>query len=146
MTLEQRIRNAEADLFHTVGAEVDESFLDLANIGARVRLVSHGGGPPLVLLHGVSLSAAAWAPLFTALSGWRVLAVDLPGHGLSDPDSYRSGQVRQRARELIDDTFDALGLDEAPVVGCAHPAPAPSIDTSSPRVSVGRRSPPRRIP
>ena len=65
MTLEQRIRNAEADLFHTVGAEVDESFLDLANTGARVRLLSHGSGPPLVLLHGVSLSAAAWAPLFT---------------------------------------------------------------------------------
>jgi pimeloyl-ACP methyl ester carboxylesterase len=117
MTLEQRIRSAEADLFHTVGAEVDESFLDLANTGARVRLLSHGSGPPLVLLHGVSLSAAAWAPLFTALSSWRVLAVDLPGHGLSDPDSYRSGQVRHRAHELVDDIFDALELDEAPVVG-----------------------------
>ena len=117
MTLEHRIRNAEADLFDRVGAEVDESFLDLANTPARVRVLSHGSGPPLVLLHGVSLSAAAWAPLFTMLSGWRVLAVDLPGHGLSDPDSYRCGQVRQRARELIDDIFDALGLDEASVVG-----------------------------
>ena len=117
MTLEQRIRRAEADLFQTIGAEVDESFLDLATDGARVRLLSHGSGPPLVLLHGVSLSAAAWAPLFTALSGWRVLAVDLPGHGLSDPESYRTGHVRQRARELIDDLFDALGLDQAPVVG-----------------------------
>jgi pimeloyl-ACP methyl ester carboxylesterase len=117
MTLEHRIRNAEADLFHTVGAEVDESYLELADTGARVRLLSHGSGPPLVLLHGVSLSAAAWAPLFTALSGWRLLAVDLPGHGLSDPDSYRSGQVRRRAHTLIDDIFDALGLDEAPVVG-----------------------------
>jgi pimeloyl-ACP methyl ester carboxylesterase len=117
MTLEQRIRRAEANLFQTVGAEVDESFLDLATTGTRVRLLSHGSGPPLVLLHGVSLSAAAWAPLFTALSGWRVLAVDLPGHGLSDPESYRVGDVRQRARELIDGIFDALGLDEAPVVG-----------------------------
>lgn len=117
MTLEQRIRRAEADLFDTVGAEVDESFLDLADTGARLRLLSHGSGPALVLLHGVSLSAAAWAPLFNALSAWRVLAVDLPGHGLSDPDIYRRGRVRHRARELIDDIFDALGLDEAPVVG-----------------------------
>ena len=85
MTLEQRIREAEANLFHTVGAEVDESFLDLANAGARARLLSRGSGPPLVLLHDVSLSAVAWAPLFTALCGWRVLAVDLTGHGLSDP-------------------------------------------------------------
>jgi pimeloyl-ACP methyl ester carboxylesterase len=46
-----------------------------------------------------------------------VLAVDLPGHGLSDPDRYRSGHVRQRAHQLIDDIFHALGLDEAPVVG-----------------------------
>lgn len=117
MTLEQRIRNAESNLFDTVGVAVDESFLRLAKTRARVRLLSHGSGPPLVLLHGVSLSAAAWAPLLPALSGWRVLAVDLPGHGLSDPDSYRSGQVRRRARELIDDIFDALGLDEVSVVG-----------------------------
>ena len=117
MTLEQRIRRAEADLFQTVGAEVDESFLDLATAGTRVRLLSHGSGPPLVLLHGVSLSAAAWAPLFTALPGWRLLAIDLPGHGLSDPESYRTGDVRQRGRELIDDIFDALGLDQASVVG-----------------------------
>jgi pimeloyl-ACP methyl ester carboxylesterase len=117
MALEQRIRESEAALFDTVGAEVDESFLDLAGTGARVRLLSHGTGPPLVLLHGVSLSAAAWAPLLPALSDWRVLAVDLPGHGLSGPDSYRRGQVRHRARLLIDDIFDALGLDQAPVVG-----------------------------
>ena len=117
MTLEQRIHHAESDLFDGIGIEVDESFLSLARSGARVRLLSHGSGPPLVLLHGVSLTAAAWAPLLPALSGWRALAVDLPGHGLSGPDGYRRGQVRDRARELIDDIFDALGLDEAPVVG-----------------------------
>ncbi len=116
MTLEQRIQKAEADLFQTVGADVDESFLDLATTGVRVRLLTHGGGPPLVLLHGVSLSTAAWAPLFNAPPGHRLLAVDLPGHGLSGPHEYRRGHVRQHARELIDDIFDALELDEAPVV------------------------------
>jgi pimeloyl-ACP methyl ester carboxylesterase len=117
MTIERRIRSAEADLFATVGAEVDESFLELTRTGLRLRLLSHGDGPPLVLLHGVSLSAAAWAPLFNLLPGWRVLAVDLPGHGLSDPAAFRPGHVRQYARELIDDILDALGLDQAPVVG-----------------------------
>jgi 2-hydroxy-6-oxonona-2,4-dienedioate hydrolase len=117
MTLEQRIRTSEADLFDTVGAEVDESFLDLGRTGARVRLLAHGSGPPLLLFHGVSLSAAAWAPLFAELSGRRLLAVDLPGHGLSDPERYRIGHVRHRFRDLVDDIFDALGLEEAPVVG-----------------------------
>ncbi|MGB0091034.1 MAG: alpha/beta hydrolase [Solirubrobacteraceae bacterium] len=116
-TLEQRIQHAEADLFTTMGADVDEFFLPLAKTGLRVRLLSHGSGPPLVLLHGVSLSAAAWAPLFRALSGWRLLAVDLPGHGLSDPIVYRRGYVRERACRLIDDILDALELHQAPVVG-----------------------------
>lgn len=118
MTLVQRIHSAEADLFANVaGGHVEESFLDLATTGLRVRLLSHGSGPPLVLIHGVSHSAAVWASLFNALSGWRLLAVDLPGHGLSDPAVYRPGHVRKPARELLDDILDALELDEAPVVG-----------------------------
>ncbi len=116
MTLEDRIHKAEADLFRTVGAEVEESFLQLAG-GARVRLLASGIGPPVILLHGVSLSAAAWAPLFTALPGRRLLAIDLPGHGLSDPAFYRRDHVRQMAHGMIEDIFDALGLQEAPVIG-----------------------------
>jgi pimeloyl-ACP methyl ester carboxylesterase len=116
-SLEERIGAAEADLFETLGAEVHESFLDLATSAVRVRLLSHGSGPPLVLLHGVSLSAAAWAPMFNILSGHRLLAVDLPGHGLSGPAVYRRGHVREAARVLIDDILDALELDHAPAVG-----------------------------
>jgi len=116
MTLEESIRKAEAVLFHTVGAKVEESFLDLATTRTRVRLLAAGSGPPLVLLHGVSLSAVSWAPLFAALPDRRLLAVDLPGHGLSDPASYRRGHVRQSAHQHIEDIFDALELDEAPVV------------------------------
>ena len=53
----------------------------------------------------------------TELPGFRLLAVDLPGHGLSDPVSYRRGQVREHTRRLLDDIFDALGLDQVPVIG-----------------------------
>jgi pimeloyl-ACP methyl ester carboxylesterase len=117
MSLEGRIRDAEDDLFAAVGTEVEERFLDLVQTGLRVRLLSHGSGPPLVLLHGVSLSAAVWAPLFAELDGFRLLAVDLPGHGLSDPVRYRRGRVREHAHRLIDDILDALGLDQVPVIG-----------------------------
>jgi pimeloyl-ACP methyl ester carboxylesterase len=117
MTLEQRIRAAEAELFAAVGAEPEESFHKLEATGLRVRVLSHGSGAPVVLLHGVSLGAAAWAPLLPALPGHRLLAVDLPGHGLSDPVRYRRGEVRAHACDLIDDVFDALGLGEAPVIG-----------------------------
>jgi pimeloyl-ACP methyl ester carboxylesterase len=117
MTLEDRIHKAEADLFHSLGVKVDESFLKLARARLRVRSLAGGSGPPLVLLHGVSLSAAAWAPLFAALPNRRLLAIDLPGHGLSEATSYRPGHVRQNSHQLIEDIFDALELDKAPVVG-----------------------------
>jgi pimeloyl-ACP methyl ester carboxylesterase len=114
---EQRIQAAERDLFTTLGADVEEFFLDLARTGLRVRVLSHGRGPAVVLLHGVSESAAIWAPLFPELRGFRLLAVDLPGHGLSDPIAYSRGQVREHARALIEDILDVLGLDQVPVIG-----------------------------
>jgi pimeloyl-ACP methyl ester carboxylesterase len=116
-SLERRIRVAESALFTRVGAKVEQVFLDLPQTGLRVRVLSHGSGPPLLLLHGVSLSAAVWAPLFAHVPGFRLLAVDLPGHGLSDPVRYQRGQVRAHAHRLIDDILDALGLDRVPVVG-----------------------------
>ena len=104
-------------MFAALDLSVQESFLDLEQSDLRVRVLSHGHGPPLVLLHGVSLMAAAWAPLFAELDGCQLLAVDLPGHGLSDPVRYQRGEVREHARLLIDDILNALGLQEAPVVG-----------------------------
>ena len=55
--------------------------------------------------------------MFTKLRHFRLLAVDLPGHGLSDPVTFRRGQVREHASWLIDDILDALELDEVPVIG-----------------------------
>jgi 2-hydroxy-6-oxonona-2,4-dienedioate hydrolase len=115
--LEQRIHDSERKLFAAVGADVEEDFLELAQTRLWVRLLSHGSGPPVLLLHGVSLSAAAWAPLLPQLPHLRLLAVDLPGHGLSDPTVLRRGHVREHARVLIDDIVDALGLDQVRVIG-----------------------------
>ncbi|MFN7051264.1 MAG: alpha/beta fold hydrolase [Gemmobacter sp.] len=54
--------------------------------GAAVRALVAGEGPPVVLIHGVGLRAEAWAPQIAALAAdHRVIAVDMPGHGESDP-------------------------------------------------------------
>jgi len=116
-SLERRIRDAEGDLFGVLDVKVEERFLDLERTDLRVRVLPHGSGTPLLLLHGGTFTAAAWAPLFPELQGFRLLAVDLPGHGLSDPVRYRRGRVREHTQRLIDDILDALGLDAVPVVG-----------------------------
>mgnify|MGYP001249978983 CR=1 FL=1 len=46
-----------------------------------------GHGPPLVLLHGWSLSGAAFSELAARLTGFRILLPDLPGHGKSSPSA-----------------------------------------------------------
>ena len=117
MRAESRIRQAEARLFASSGLQPDESFVDLASARVRLRVLSVGAGPPLVLLHGVSLAAAVWAPWLAELAGYRAHLVELPGHGLSGPVAYRPGMVRDHARRLIDDVLDALSLLTAPVVG-----------------------------
>ncbi len=61
--------------------------------GIDFHIEDHGIGPPLVLLHGFTGSAASWAPFDRDLaSSRRVLAIDLIGHGASsapvDPARY----------------------------------------------------------
>lgn len=117
MELDRRIREAENRLFAGGGLQAEESFLDLASAEVRLRVLSVGAGRPLVMLHGVSLAAAVWAPWLAEFAGYRTLLVELPGHGLSGPVDYRPGSVRGHALRLLDDLFDALGLDAVPVVG-----------------------------
>lgn len=54
--------------------------------GRRLAYREAGEGPPLVLLHGWSMSSVIFTEAVETLSGrFRVLAPDLRGHGSSDP-------------------------------------------------------------
>ena len=54
--------------------------------GASLRYLVGGAGPPLVLVHGLAGAASNWVELAPLLGRrHRLLIVDLPGHGGSDP-------------------------------------------------------------
>ncbi len=56
----------------------------LSETGGNVAVRAQGTGAPVVLLHGVGLQSAAWQPQIAALApDHHVLALDLPGHGMS---------------------------------------------------------------
>src|SRR5438093_11316558 len=58
-----------------------------------------GRGPDLVLLHGWGLNLRVWDELGAALARrFRVIAIDLPGHGKSDWDSRASTPAAQAWR------------------------------------------------
>src|SRR5262245_11970484 len=77
----------------------------------------HGEGPPLVLLHGLGSSSADWGlqlPEFSAR--YRVITVDLRGHGQSQPAGGRNITVPQMADDVAA-LLDELNLRAAGVVG-----------------------------
>jgi pimeloyl-ACP methyl ester carboxylesterase len=116
MTIEDKVRAAEQSLFEMAELAVETSFLELPRTGIRVRVLSVGDGQPVVFLHGVTVGAVEWTPLLAELSGYRIHAVDLPGHGLSGPVDYRRGHVREHTVRLLDDLFEALQIAAPPVV------------------------------
>lgn len=76
----------------------------------------NGGGIPLLLIHGYPLSRALWEPQVTGLAdAARVLALDLRGHGSSDPvpGPYSISVLADDCRGFL----DALGITRPVVLG-----------------------------
>ena len=88
--------------------------------GEVVRVVQTGdpGAPPIVLLHGWGCTAYAWRHIAGPLAdaGWRVLAVDLRGHGLSDRPADPALYTRDAMVAHVSATMDALGIAHAPII------------------------------
>src|SRR6266704_1568282 len=78
--------------------------------GIRIRAVERGdpGSPPVVLVHGWGCSAYVFRFNMPALAerGFRVIAIDLKGHGLADkpqsPEDYTIDAFVEHLREVLD--------------------------------------------
>src|SRR5262245_16622325 len=86
--------------------------------GLKLRYIEEGAGPVVLLLHGASLGSSAdvfirnLAPL--AKAGFRAIACDQPGFGLSDVPSDLSPAYR---RDSIQKFLDAIGVKKTALVG-----------------------------
>lgn len=79
----------------------------------------HGSGQPLLLLNGVMMSTASWAPFVQAFSrSFRLLLLDLMDQGQSDafPDGYT---MKDQAR-MVSAFLDHLGLNKVLVLGTSY--------------------------
>ena len=89
-----------------------------SGIALRVAESGEAGSPPVLLLHGWGASLYMWrdwlAPL--AEAGMRAIAVDLPGHGLSDKPENPGEYALPRQVELLRELMQAERLAGAPVV------------------------------
>lgn len=84
--------------------------------GHDIHWLEAGDGPPLVLVHGWSCSGFFWKPMLPLFKdGYRVLAPDLPGHGLSAKDE-KSYLPELQATRLLE-WLSAIGVDRFFLVG-----------------------------
>lgn len=111
---------AESEIFPAGVAGITANFLALRS-GLRVRVVEAGaaGAPPVVLLAGWGCSAYLYRKNLPALAaaGFRGIAVDLKGQGLSDkplaPEAYTLDSLAAHVLDIL----DALERPEVMLVG-----------------------------
>ncbi len=103
--LEARYLNAPTDMLTIAGTR-----LHVRDSGPR-------NAPAVILLHGFGSSLHTWEAWAGSLGGaFRVIRFDLPGSGLSPPDS--TGDYSDaRSLQLLAALFDRLGVSHASLVG-----------------------------
>jgi pimeloyl-ACP methyl ester carboxylesterase len=85
--------------------------------GARVHYVDEGAGAAVVLVHGLAGSTFSWRAVLPELAKeFRVVAVDLPGFGLSDRRPG-IGYGHERQAERLAALLELLGIERAAFVG-----------------------------
>lgn len=116
---EQHYADKQEKLATHYGLDVESRTIETDDAG-RVHYLVTGDpdGDPVVLLHGVSVSAATWLPLAPALTDeYRVYIPDRPGRGLSAAPSYRNRDIRRFLVTYLVEFLDHLQLNRPHVVG-----------------------------
>jgi alkanesulfonate monooxygenase SsuD/methylene tetrahydromethanopterin reductase-like flavin-dependent oxidoreductase (luciferase family)/pimeloyl-ACP methyl ester carboxylesterase len=85
--------------------------------GAQVHYRERGSGLPVVLLHQTASSSVMWERVMAAFgAGYRLLALDTPGFGGSDPLAVATPTIADYA-DRVAAALAALGIVNAIVVG-----------------------------
>lgn len=91
--------------------------------GVRTRYIHAGTGYPLILLHGVGVSADTFLRNVDALGrDFAVYAPDMLGHGFTDSVDYAGGPPQPHIVAHLGSFADALGLERYCVAGSSFGA------------------------
>lgn len=85
------------------------------NAAVELRFEEHGGGPPVIIMHGLFGSLSNWRGIAQSLSAhYRVINVDLRNHGRSP---HAPGLSYEALANDILALMDRLGLEQAHLLG-----------------------------
>lgn len=143
--LDAQIRDAEKAVFAAYGVVGDSETIpvdtDLGRFDVRLQHFGprHPGVPPVLLLHGVGSMQALAAPLLPFLADRHVIAIDWPGHGLSERCVLPAGVgLRRYAVSVVAGLLRELGLNQVDLVGHSLGAQFSLYAALDLRAQVGR--------
>jgi pimeloyl-ACP methyl ester carboxylesterase len=106
----------QAAVLHRYGLAAEERWIEAPIVDGQAHVLVAGEGPPVVMLNGIGVPAAMWAPLMACLDGVSQYAVDLPGYGLTDTTPTFANDLRTNVVRFLTEVLDGLGLDRPVVV------------------------------
>lgn len=89
----------------------------IATNGIFLNVEVTGDGPIVLLLHGFTRDGRAWEPVLPALEGYRVVRVDLIGHGKSDAPANAVRYTMEHAVEDLLALLHHLSVEQYALVG-----------------------------
>jgi 2-hydroxy-6-oxonona-2,4-dienedioate hydrolase len=107
---------AEERLFAHYDLDYRVRFVEMEEPDLRLRVLEVGTGRPLLMVPGGAGDAWPLAALMAELKGWRMIAINRPGSGLSDGVDHRQVDLRQLAANTIRAVADAFELERVPIV------------------------------
>jgi len=94
-----------------------DTMINIDGIDIRYRDEGAKDLPVIVMIHGFTSSLETWDSLVQELRpGYRIIRLDLPGHGLSGQDPT-GDYSNERTVELFLKILDELGLENSTIVG-----------------------------
>jgi len=95
-------------LAHATCTSFDDSPIAYATAGMR--------GPALVFVHGWSCRHAFWREQLALADAFRIIMLDLPGHGRSQPAARSAWSMAAFARD-VESVIAAAGVDDVVLIG-----------------------------
>lgn len=82
--------------------------------GGKLQALQMGSGPKVLLIHGGLGDAFQYASIMEHLAPrYDAVAVDRPGHGLSDPINYDGVNLLQHSEMFLTDIYESEGIEKA---------------------------------
>src|SRR5258705_10197011 len=106
-----------ATVFHSEHSH----FVEVDGVRVHYQEAGHKTAPPLVLIHGFASSTLVWSKVFLSLAeaGFRVIALDMFGHGYSSKPRFGEYTIDGQARYIMR-LLDRLGIGSATIVGSSY--------------------------